>query len=121
MGTFRKELIELINKHSKENDSNTPDFILADYLIGCLNAFDKTIQMRESWYGRNLTVNQNIPITAAPPSVSDEELQQIANFLNSEKGKDALKKAFETSNAVCDAIDNMRNIDWKILREPFTI
>jgi len=36
---FKRELTQLINKYSKDNDSNTPDYILAEYLINCLNAF----------------------------------------------------------------------------------
>lgn len=51
---FRKELETLINKHSLENGSDTPDFILADYVSKCLKTFDETIQAREQWYGRNL-------------------------------------------------------------------
>jgi hypothetical protein len=50
--SFRSELQTLINRHSKENESNTPDFILADYLVGCLNLFDVIVQSREKWYGR---------------------------------------------------------------------
>jgi hypothetical protein len=50
--SFRSELQTLINRHSKENGSNTPDFILADYLVGCLNLFDVIVQSREKWYGR---------------------------------------------------------------------
>jgi hypothetical protein len=49
--TFRRELMVLINKHSKENGSNTPDYILAEYLIDCLRTFDKTIKLRTEWYG----------------------------------------------------------------------
>jgi hypothetical protein len=49
---FRKELESLINRNSAENGSNTPDFILAEYLADCLAAFDKCITMRERWYGR---------------------------------------------------------------------
>jgi len=37
---FERELEQLINRHSEENQSNTPDFILAIYLRGCLNAFN---------------------------------------------------------------------------------
>ena len=47
--TFEKELEELINKHSIENESDTPDFILAQYLIGCLDNFKSTINAREIW------------------------------------------------------------------------
>ena len=39
MTDFKKELCELLNKYSKENESDTPDFILAEYLIGSLKVF----------------------------------------------------------------------------------
>jgi len=44
--TFQKELENLINKHSMENGSNTPDFILAKYLMGCLAVFDAAVTRR---------------------------------------------------------------------------
>jgi hypothetical protein len=50
---FTKELSSLINRHSKENGSNTPDFILAHYLNKCLDTFDLITKRREKWYGRN--------------------------------------------------------------------
>jgi hypothetical protein len=37
---------------SAENGSNTPDFILAQYLTSCLAAFDEAVNAREKWYGR---------------------------------------------------------------------
>jgi len=49
---FRRELGELLNKHCRENESNTPDFMLADYLIECLRALDEAINKRANWYGR---------------------------------------------------------------------
>ena len=52
---FRKELEVLINKHSKENGSDTPDWILAGFLENCLNAFDVAAVQRHDWYnGGNL-------------------------------------------------------------------
>ncbi len=39
--TFLKRLEKLINEYSKENESNTPDFILAEYMNDCLNTFTK--------------------------------------------------------------------------------
>ncbi len=50
--TFREALTHTINCFSKENGSNTPDFILAEYLECCLAAFDGVTQAREEWYGR---------------------------------------------------------------------
>lgn len=49
---FRGALKDLINYHSMENGSNTPDFILAEYLTDCLAAFDRAISAREDWHGR---------------------------------------------------------------------
>lgn len=49
---FKKELELLINKYSKENDSNTPDFILARYLNAVLDNFSAAVNEREQWYGR---------------------------------------------------------------------
>ncbi len=50
MGTFKKELESLLNSYSKENGSNTPDFILAKYLVGCLNAYNKALVERDRWF-----------------------------------------------------------------------
>lgn len=49
---LRDELATLLNSKSMENRSNTPDFILADYLVQCLIAFDDGAARREKWYGR---------------------------------------------------------------------
>ncbi len=50
--TFALELEATINRYSQENGSNTPDFILAQYLLGCLSAWNEGVQAREKWYGR---------------------------------------------------------------------
>ena len=54
---FRKKLEELINKNSKENGSDTPDYVLANYLNGALSLFDKAVIEREKWYGRIIDGN----------------------------------------------------------------
>jgi len=51
---LEKELSGLLNKHSQEKGSDTPDFILAQYLLRCLNNFNVTVARREDWYGRKL-------------------------------------------------------------------
>lgn len=51
---FMKQLSELLNKNSKENGSNTPDFILSAYMTGCLNNFNVCVNAREKWYGRKI-------------------------------------------------------------------
>ena len=49
---FQKDLATLINEYSKENDSDTPDFILARYLNAVLDNFNAAVMDREQWYGR---------------------------------------------------------------------
>lgn len=54
MTEFRKELQNIINKHNKETESNTPDFILAKYLENSLKNFDDTMKLRDEWQQSNL-------------------------------------------------------------------
>lgn len=49
--SFIEELRVLINRHSRENDSDTPDHILSEYLSACLDAFEQGVRMRDKWYG----------------------------------------------------------------------
>ena len=49
--TFIIELEQLLNRHSMEQRSNTPDFILAEYLIACLRAYEGAVERRAQWYG----------------------------------------------------------------------
>lgn len=51
---MRDELAEIINRHSAENGSDTPDFILAEFLTGCLATYDRALLAREHWYSRKL-------------------------------------------------------------------
>lgn len=43
---FRKEVEQAINRNSLENGSDTQDFILAQYLVDCLAAFDRAVTHR---------------------------------------------------------------------------
>ena len=47
---FVRELTDLINKHSMENGSDTPDHILAGYLHSCLSIFDYTLNQSNTWH-----------------------------------------------------------------------
>lgn len=48
--SFRRELLSAINRNSMEGGSDTPDFILTDYLHACLVAFDLATVARTKWY-----------------------------------------------------------------------
>ena len=47
---FRSELCDLLNRHSAENRSDTPDWILRDFLCDSLRAFDKAVMQRTKFY-----------------------------------------------------------------------
>jgi hypothetical protein len=49
---LKDAIAHAINRYSAENGSNTPDFILAEYLVDCLAAFDRAVTKRAEWYGR---------------------------------------------------------------------
>lgn len=51
--SLQDEIRSAINRASAENGSNTPDWILAEYLTLCLSAFDGAVKARETWYGRD--------------------------------------------------------------------
>ena len=50
---LRNELASLLNRYSRENVSNTPDFILRDYIWDALKAFERGVNRRDEWYGIN--------------------------------------------------------------------
>lgn len=50
---LEQELTSLLNRHSAENGSNTPDFLLAEFLMGCLEQWNRSVRQRDVWYGRD--------------------------------------------------------------------
>lgn len=65
-GGFQRELENLLNRHSKENESGTPDFVLAQYLNGCLRLYNQAIRDRAEF--RDEPVNKK-PGTKKVPLV----------------------------------------------------
>ncbi len=62
---FVNELASLLNRHCAENGSNTPDFILAEYLVSCLETFESASNQREHWYGCKLQIGGPVKIEEA--------------------------------------------------------
>ncbi|MDD5050969.1 MAG: hypothetical protein PHV93_04525 [Candidatus Pacebacteria bacterium] len=74
-----EEIRAAINRNSRENASNTPDFILAEYLLACLVAFETASMRREEWYGLHLTIMGNARLNikdgqAHPPTPQGQNL-----------------------------------------------
>jgi len=70
---FQKEIESVLNRYSRENASNTPDFILAQYLTSCLAAWNTGVQQRETWYGRDGRPSLRTPVQPAQPIESGKE------------------------------------------------
>ena len=66
---FITELGELLNRRSMENGSDTPDFILAQYLTDCLRSWNRATKRREDWYKRTPQEVSASNTQAHPPQV----------------------------------------------------
>lgn len=49
MTTLRGDLERLLAKHGAGEASMTPDFILSEYLMRCLEAWDCCVNERDKW------------------------------------------------------------------------
>jgi len=47
---FQTELEGLLNKYSKDNDTNTPDFILSSFIAGILGAYKDAMDENIMWH-----------------------------------------------------------------------
>jgi len=56
--TLKQELTVLLNRHSVENESDTPDFILAEYLSGCLTLYNRAIKQRNNLTHESLEIKE---------------------------------------------------------------
>lgn len=54
MLSFEEEISTVINRHSAENPSGTPDYILATYLTNCLKTFNEAVTQRAEWRGESV-------------------------------------------------------------------
>lgn len=52
--SFHQELVKLLNKHSMENYSGTPDWILAEFIMASLRGWDLGVRLRSEWRGEDL-------------------------------------------------------------------
>ena len=49
MSEFKNDLRTLLNQYKIETEENAADFILAKYLTGCLDVFERVITPRAKW------------------------------------------------------------------------
>lgn len=102
-----------------ENGSDTPDFILAEFLANCLASFDETVVKREKWYHK---VKEPFDIEGMPPlEVLVDKIIHIGVPLPSFDynirryvtelpiGGRVKQNLYETFRSACDSV-----IDWGV-------
>jgi hypothetical protein len=104
---FMKELTRSINKHNIDNELNTPDFILAEYVFSCLTVLQNQIRAKENWFGAYIRpgcveINSSetkvirpprkseIPVVTLPKPLRDN----IETFEISEEEKEKINNTF---------------------------
>ena len=50
MNKLHEEIRAAINRSNAESGSDTPDYILAEYLLGCLDSYNHAVRARDEWY-----------------------------------------------------------------------
>ena len=124
MNDLRKKIESAINSTSAENGSDTPDFILAEYLTDCLAAYDKAVTAREKWYERqelptpfpsdnttkSVSPTYSIPQTNPAPFVSEADAR-VAEFVQqisaiSQAHEMWLRESFTDKKPCTDRVDS---------------
>jgi hypothetical protein len=107
--SFERQLARLLNQHSKENKSGTPDFILAEFMLQSLEAFERAIKHRGEWRHEKVEfapwerTAKEIPYTGPQPPL-----------------KPKTRNVFEQAEPVLiEASDKMPNPDWPMDKAAF--
>ena len=85
---LREKLASAINYVSAENGSDTPDFILADFLAAQLRAFDEAVHRRSQWYGHHQSISNgkgkgtDAQLAAARGPVTEVMREFVESFLD---------------------------------------
>ena len=75
---LRGELTTLLNKYSTEEVSDTPDFVLAEYLLTCLGAYETAIRGRAKWTTLDIKRNLKAAVSASEDPLALRPNAQLA-------------------------------------------
>lgn len=112
---FTKSLQSVLNLHNREKRSDTPDFILADFLERVLLAFDQATVARDHWYGMAPSPGKDPTLSYEAGPLRDTSLRigaiiklgkrlwRLVQFPKSFQGEDGwVFELTETSDGSCD-------------------
>ena len=55
-----RDLAKVVNKYSLEQESQTPDYILAEYMLKSLSDLNRLMRDRDYWYGGNYSALRSV-------------------------------------------------------------
>lgn len=96
--TLTEELRRAINRVSAENGSDTPDFILAEFLTAQIEAFNKAVHHRSDWYGHHQCIARpapRVPEGSEPTRFSESDIQSWRNHALRDAGCEASTEAVD--------------------------
>lgn len=68
--SFEKSLTHLINCHSLDSASGTPDFLLAEFMGDCLKAFNTATLQRTNWFKSQVESNADLDEPLGTPQAA---------------------------------------------------
>lgn len=66
MSVLAEEIRAAINRHSRENRSNTPDYILAEFMLDTLDSFERAVNRREQRLPRGVFSHEMLTAMMSP-------------------------------------------------------
>jgi len=83
--SLAEDLRRLLNSWSRESNSNSPDHLLATYMLAALRAAEELIRARDSWYGVVLAPGQ---IKAALGAMTKPDIPRVKTWAERTEGCD---------------------------------
>lgn len=71
-GALIEDIRAAINRHSRESRSNTPDYVLAEYLMLALESFECGVRLRSRYRGEDTAKMRESPTAATATPMRDE-------------------------------------------------
>jgi hypothetical protein len=72
LASLTEDLRKLLNCASRENESNTPDWILAEYMMDALNIYEKATLKRDKYY--NVKLRPGVGYTISTLNLRKEDI-----------------------------------------------
>lgn len=93
--SFQEDLQQLLNRHSAEAPSGTPDYILAEMLTEILKTFNEAVGQRAEWRGESVEL----------PALQRQESPDIQKDLEVQSGNGVESMYEFISEKIEEAID----------------